>query len=88
MRQLVFSKLQTLSGVWRTYEELALALRIAYCFLRKSEESGGKMDTAQYSRIEGGKTDPSFSAVVRIAKALGVELTELFRADELFKEVI
>ena len=46
-----------------------------------------KMDTAQYSRIEGGKTDPSFSAVVRMAKALGVELTELFRADELFKEV-
>lgn len=46
-----------------------------------------KMDTGQYSRIENGKTDPSFSAVVRIAKALGVELTELFRADELFKEV-
>jgi transcriptional regulator with XRE-family HTH domain len=45
------------------------------------------MDTAQYGRIEGGKTDPSFSAVVRIAKGFGVELTELFRADELFKEV-
>jgi transcriptional regulator with XRE-family HTH domain len=46
-----------------------------------------KMDTAQYSRIESGKTDPSFSAVVRICKALGVELSELFRADEVFKEV-
>ena len=44
-----------------------------------------KMYTAQYSRIEGGKTDPSFSGVLRIAKARGVELTELFRADELFK---
>ncbi len=31
-----------------------------------------KMDTAQYSRIEGGKTDPSFSAVVRMANALDV----------------
>ena len=30
------------------------------------------MDTAQYSRIEGGKTDPSFSAVVRMANALDV----------------
>lgn len=46
-----------------------------------------KMDTAQYSRIEGGKTDPSFSAVIRITKALGIALTELFQADELFKEV-
>lgn len=46
-----------------------------------------KMDTGQYSRIENGKTDPSFSAVVRIAKALGVELSDLFKADEVFKEV-
>ena len=46
-----------------------------------------KMDQAQYSRIENGKTDPSFSAVVRIAKALGVDLSDLFRADEVFKEV-
>ncbi len=45
------------------------------------------MDKPQYSRIEGGKTDPSFSAVVRMAKALGVELTELFQANEIFKEV-
>ena len=41
-----------------------------------------KMDTAQYSRIEGGKTDPSFSLVMRIAKALGVTLTELFNAND------
>jgi len=46
-----------------------------------------KMDQAQYSRIESGKTDPAFSAVVKIAKGLGVELSELFKADELFKEV-
>lgn len=46
-----------------------------------------KMDGGQYSRIEGGKTDPSFSAVVKIAKGLGVELSELFKADEVFKEV-
>ena len=46
-----------------------------------------KMDQAHYSRIENSKTDPSFSAVERIAKALKVELYELFRADEIFKEV-
>jgi transcriptional regulator with XRE-family HTH domain len=42
------------------------------------------MAQAQYSRIESGKTDPSFSVVVRIAKALGLKLSELFQADEIF----
>lgn len=41
----------------------------------------------QYSRIENGKTDPAFSAVIHICKALGIELSELFQANELFKEV-
>jgi transcriptional regulator with XRE-family HTH domain len=45
------------------------------------------MDPAQYSRIENGKTDPSFSAVEKIAKAIGVELSDLFRAEEVFKDV-
>lgn len=64
--------------------------------LKKAREAKGlsqkevaittKMDTAQYSRIENGKTDPAFSAVVRIAKAMGVELPDLFRTD-VFKEV-
>lgn len=46
-----------------------------------------KMDTAQYSRIESGKTDPSFSSVVRIAKAMDVSLSDLFKANEVFKEI-
>jgi transcriptional regulator with XRE-family HTH domain len=45
------------------------------------------MAQAQYSRIESGKTDPSFSAVVKIAKALGVALPELFQANEIFADV-
>ena len=45
------------------------------------------MDQAQYSRIENSKTDTSFSTIEKIAKALGVELSELFTADEVFKEV-
>ena len=46
-----------------------------------------KMDTAQYSRIEGGKTDPSFTTINKIANALNVSLSELFRADEIFDDV-
>jgi transcriptional regulator with XRE-family HTH domain len=54
---------------------------------QKEVAIASKIDTANYSRIENGKTDPSFSAVMRIAKALGVELSDLFKADEVFKEV-
>jgi transcriptional regulator with XRE-family HTH domain len=46
-----------------------------------------KMDSAQYSRIENDKTDPTFSTIEKIAKALGMELSELFKADEVFKDV-
>jgi len=44
------------------------------------------MAQAEYSRIESGKTDTSFSAVLKIAKALGVSLGELFNADEIFAD--
>lgn len=44
------------------------------------------MAQAQYSRIESGKTDPSFSVVVKIAKALGLTISELFQADEIFSD--
>ncbi len=46
-----------------------------------------KMDASQYSKIENGKTDPSFTIVANIAKALGVTLPELFNADEIFTDV-
>lgn len=46
-----------------------------------------KMDQAHYSRIENGKTDPSFSVVVRIAKALTIELHELFKANADYKDI-
>lgn len=36
------------------------------------------MGAAQYSRIENGKTDPSVSTLIKIAKALGVSMAELF----------
>lgn len=46
-----------------------------------------KMDPAQYSRIENNKTDPTLSSLIKIAKALGVSIAELFTADETFKDV-
>ena len=45
------------------------------------------MGAAQYSRIESGKTEPSISTIERIAKALGVNLSELFASNEDFNEV-
>ena len=46
-----------------------------------------EMDQAQFSRIESGKTDPAFSTIEKIAQALGVQLSELVNADDVFKEV-
>jgi len=46
-----------------------------------------RMDSAQYSRIENDKTDPTFSTIEKISRALGVELSELFKADEVFRDV-
>jgi hypothetical protein len=46
-----------------------------------------KMDTGNYPRIENGKTDPAFSSVVKIAKAMDVELIDLFQADPILNDV-
>ena len=46
-----------------------------------------KLDAAQYSRIENGKTDPSVSTLERIAKAIGVSLADLFASAEDLKEI-
>lgn len=46
-----------------------------------------KIDTSNYSKIEGNKIDPAFSSVVKIAKALGVHLTDLFKADTVLKDI-
>jgi transcriptional regulator with XRE-family HTH domain len=46
-----------------------------------------KMDTTNYSRRESGKTDPAFSSVLKIAKAMNVELIDLFQADQVFTDV-
>jgi len=45
------------------------------------------LDTAQYSRIENGKTDPSVSMLERIAKAIGVSLADMFAETDEAKEI-
>jgi len=45
------------------------------------------MGAAQYSRIENGKTEPSVSTLERIAKALGVKLSELFAAEKDLQDI-
>lgn len=45
------------------------------------------MDTARYSRIASVQTDLAFSSVVKIAKAMDVELIDLFQADQVLKDV-
>ncbi|HJW29482.1 MAG TPA: helix-turn-helix transcriptional regulator [Saprospiraceae bacterium] len=42
-----------------------------------------KMDQSQYSKLEKDKTDPSLSTLVKVAKALGIQLSELFASDAL-----
>lgn len=54
---------------------------------QKEVAIASKIDNSNYSKIEGGKTDPSFSSIVKIAKALNVPLYDLFKADEVFAVV-
>jgi transcriptional regulator with XRE-family HTH domain len=45
------------------------------------------MGAAMYSRIENGKTEPSLSTLEKIAKALGVSLSDFFAHNEKFEDV-
>jgi transcriptional regulator with XRE-family HTH domain len=46
-----------------------------------------KMDQSQYSKIENGKTDPYFSTIEKIAKALKIKVSDLLVAEDIFKDV-
>lgn len=62
-------------------------IRIAKNLSQKEVTMSAGLDTAQYSRIENGKTDPSVNTLERIAKALGVSLAELFASTEELQEI-
>ncbi len=44
------------------------------------------MGAAQYSRIENGKTEPALASLERIAKALAVNIQDLFGSEDVLQE--
>jgi len=62
-------------------------IRTAKGLSQKEVTMTAKLDKAQYSRIENGKTDPYFSTIDKIAGALGVQLGDLLAPDDVFKDV-
>ncbi len=62
-------------------------IRTAKGLSQKEVTINAGLDTAQYSRIENGKTDPSVTTLERIANAMGVSLAQIFAATEEFKEI-
>jgi len=57
-------------------------IRIAKKLSQKEVIMNANIDTAQYSRIENNKTEPSLTTIEKITKALGVSLSELFEVPE------
>jgi len=45
------------------------------------------MGAPMYSRIENGVNDPSLSSLEKIAKALGVKLSDIFNTDDELVEI-
>ncbi len=62
-------------------------IREAKKLSQKEVISAIDMGAAQYSRIENGKTDPSVNTLVKIAKAMGVSMAELFTEKDVLKDI-
>ena len=57
-------------------------IRIAKKLSQKEVILNAGLDTAQYSRIENNRTEPSLTTLEKITKALGVSFSELFAISE------
>ncbi|MBK9567158.1 MAG: helix-turn-helix domain-containing protein [Saprospiraceae bacterium] len=57
-------------------------VRLAKGLSQKEVVLSADIEKAQFSRIENDKTDPSYSTIEKIAKAMGCTLTELFSNGE------
>lgn len=62
-------------------------IREAKGMTAKEVISAVDMGAAMYSRIETGKTEPSLTTLEKIAKALGVKLSDLFDTDDKMADV-
>lgn len=45
------------------------------------------MNPSQYSKIENGKVDPQFSSIEKIAKALGVDIADIFNSNKVISDI-
>ncbi len=62
-------------------------IREAKGLSQKEVISAIDMAAAQYSRIENGKTEPALTSLERIAKALAVNIQELFSSEDVSQEI-
>jgi transcriptional regulator with XRE-family HTH domain len=81
------AKLDVLLCNYMNIGEQIKKIRTAKNLSQKEVALALEMDQAQFSRIENGKTDPAFSTIEKVARALGVGLAELVNADDIFAEV-
>lgn len=45
------------------------------------------MNPSQYSKIENGKVDPQFSSIEKIAKALDIDIADIFNSNKLIANI-
>jgi transcriptional regulator with XRE-family HTH domain len=57
-------------------------IRLAKGLSQKEVVMAANIEKAQFSRIENDKTDPSYSTIEKIAKAMGCSIAELFASAE------
>lgn len=62
-------------------------IRTAKKLSQKEVIAIANLDSAQYSRIENCKTDPTVTTLDKIAKALGISLSDLFASTDELKEI-
>ncbi|QYS87208.1 helix-turn-helix transcriptional regulator [Flavobacterium oreochromis] len=62
-------------------------MRLLKGLSQKEVVMSANIEKAQFSRIENDKTDPSYSTLEKIAKAMNCTMSELFSTNEDFKDI-
>lgn len=83
----LFSNFVILKCIKMTLGEQIKRVRLTKGLSQKEVVMGANIEKAQFSRIENDKTDPSYSTIEKIAKAMNCTLAELFNTGEDFKEI-
>jgi transcriptional regulator with XRE-family HTH domain len=83
----LFCKFIALKHIKMGLGEQIKKVRLAKGLSQREFVTGADIEKAQFSRIENDKTDPSYSTIEKIAKAMGCTLSELFIHSEEVKDV-